>query len=304
MGLFLNILTEITLPIIALVALGWAVQPRLKFDIRTLNRLQIYMFLPIFLIHSLSSADIPLREVWPTAWFTVVQFIILTIIGWTIAAALRLPESLRPIIALTVSFPNSGNFGIPLAQLAFPDDYILHQAVIVSLHSILIVTIGYWMLVGQGMSSKALFRSLFQTPLIPSVVLGLLLKGFELPLPNIVAVPMALMSSAFVPLALFALGAQLAGNKSKMDLNTIGISIIFSMILSPVLTWGLTAGFGFTGTLEDLLIVAAAAPVGVLLAVFCAEYKNHGETASAIVFVSTILSPLFASAWILLLRLY
>ncbi len=304
MGLFLNILTEITLPIIALVALGWAVQPRLKFDVSTLNRLQIYIFLPIFLIHSLSSADIPLQEVWPTAWFTVVQFIVLTIIGWGIAAALRFPESLRPIIALTVSFPNSGNFGIPLAQLAFPADYILHQAVIVSLHSILIVTIGYWMLVGRGMSSGALSRSLFQTPLIPSVALGLVLKGLELPLPNIVTVPMALMSSAFVPLALFALGAQLAGNRSKMDLNTIGISIVFSMILSPVLTWGLAAGFGFTGTLADLLIVAAAAPVGVLLAVFCAEYKKHGETASAIVFVSTVLSPLFASGWILLLRLY
>ena len=52
------------------------------------------------------------------------------------------------------------------------------------------------------------------------------------------------------------------------------------------------------------LVVAAAAPVGVLLAVFCAEYKKHGETASAIVFVSTVLSPLFASGWILLLRLY
>jgi len=132
----------------------------------------------------------------------------------------------------------------------------------------------------------------------------LALKGFDVALPKVISVPMSLMGNAFVPLALFALGAQLAGNKSKMDLNTVGISIVFSMILSPVLTWGLAMELGFEETLFDLLIVAAAAPVGVLLAIICAEYKTHSETASAVVFISTVLSPLFATFWVLLVRVY
>ena len=53
MDLFVDILTKVTLPIIVLVALGWLLQPRLKLDIATLNRLQVYVVMPAFLIHFL-----------------------------------------------------------------------------------------------------------------------------------------------------------------------------------------------------------------------------------------------------------
>ena len=304
MNVFIEILTQITLPIIALVALGWAVQPRLAFDVGSLNRLQIYVLLPIFLIHFLSTAEIPLAEVWPTVWFTVVQFFVLTGVGWIVAILLRLPRSIRPLIALTVSFPNSGNFGIPLAQLAFPDDYILHQAVIVSLHSVLMVTAGLWILVGSGLKPREQAGTLFRTPMIPAVMIGLLLKGFEIELPQALSVPMVLNNITYGFKALFTLGAQLANTKFTLEKLPLGISVLFSMILAPALTWILTIVLKFQGELSDLLVVAAAAPVGVLLAIFCNEYKVHGQTASTIVFISTVLSPLFVTGWVLLLRLY
>ena len=65
MTLFLDILTKVTLPIITLVVLGYTLQSRLKLDIGTLNRVQVYVVMPAFLVHFLATAKIPLSAIWP-----------------------------------------------------------------------------------------------------------------------------------------------------------------------------------------------------------------------------------------------
>ena len=53
MELFIEILTRVTLPIIALAALGFCLQSWLKLDVGTLTRLQVNVVMPAFLIHFL-----------------------------------------------------------------------------------------------------------------------------------------------------------------------------------------------------------------------------------------------------------
>ena len=61
--------------------------------------------------------------------------------------------------------------------------------------------------------------------------------------------------------------------------------------------------FGVEPALTGLLVVASSAPVGILLAIFCTEYKRAPELASAVVLVTTVLSPLTVTGWILAARL-
>lgn len=304
MSLFLEILTEITLPIVALMAFGWLVQPKLKFDIQTLIRIQIYVVLPCFLIHFLSTAELPLTAVWTTAWFTVLAFIVLTAAGWLLAAAFGVPGGLRPILGLSAAFANSGNFGIPLAQLAFPPDFLLHQAVIVSLHSVLITLAGIWLLSDQTKSPLGALKTLVTSPMILAVIAGLALKGFEVRLPTVLSEPLKLMGLAYVPIALFTLGAQLSGGASAVARLPLTLATILKLVIAPALTWALALAFGIASDLTALLVVAASAPVGVLLAIFCTEYRSHPETASAAVLVTTVLSPLFVTGWLLATRLF
>jgi predicted permease len=49
--------------------------------------------------------------------------------------------------------------------------------------------------------------------------------------------------------------------------------------------------------------VAAATPVGVLITIFAAEYKTEPEFISTAVVISTALSPLIVTAWIVATRL-
>ncbi len=306
MQLFADILLSVTLPIIALVAVGYFSQKRLQLDVPSLNRLLVYVIMPAFLVHFLSSATQPISEIWPTVYFTAIQFAALMLLGWLVAKIFRLPPEYAPVFAMATVYANVGNYGIPLVKLAFPPPFILHQSVITSMMTMLIVSVGAWMLAPATGERGVLGRLkvAFETPVVPAVIVGLVLRALELRLPPLVGLPLELIGSTFPPLALLALGAQLADTgKGELAPLPMSLVLILKLLLAPALTWGLAILLAMPEDLTELYVVAAATPVGVLLALFCAEYGRQPRFVSGSVLLSTLLSPLVVTGWILLMRL-
>lgn len=305
MALFIDILTKVTLPIITLVALGWLLQPKLKLDVGTLNRVQVYVVMPAFLVHFLSTGKQPLSVVYPVAYFGIVQFLLLIPLGWLAVIILRQRATLGPMMGLGTAYANVGFFGIPVTQLAFGSEYLIYQSVLTALMAVLVCTVGVALLAPAGGSKLAKLKTAFETPLIPSVVLGLALRGFEVELPTVVSQPMQFLGSIFTPLALYTLGAQIASAKS-INFEPIPQTLILFLkfIAAPVLSWWICLVMGLPEDVTDVIVVAAATPVGVLITIFAAEYKTEPEFISTAVVVSTALSPLFVTAWVLITRLY
>jgi predicted permease len=288
MDLFVDILTRVTLPIITLVALGWALQGRLKLDVATLNRIQVYVVMPAFLIHFLSSGKQPLSVIWPVVYFGLVQFLILIPLGWLLVIVLRQRASLGPIMGLGTAYANVGFFGIPVTQLAFGSEYLIYQSVLTALMAVLVCTVGVAMLAPPGGSKFAKFRTAFETPLIPSVVIGLALRGFQVELPTVVSQPMQFLGSIFTPL----------------ELVPQTLILFLKFIAAPVITWFICRAMGMPRDVQDVIVVAAATPVGVLIAIFAAEYKRESEFISTAIVTSTALSPIFVTAWIIATRVF
>jgi len=302
-SLFIEILTTVTLPIVVLMALGWLVQRRLSLNVRTLSRLLLNVILPCALFHFLTSAELPLSDAWPAVWFTVLQFACFTAIGWAIAVLLRVQADLRPLVALALGYANSGNFGLPVAQLAFPADYLLHQTLIVSLHSIVIVPYGVLLLAQKSAGLAQSIRALFTSPMIIAVAAGVVIKGLDIEMPQVISHPIKIIAGAYIAIALLTLGAQLAETRFSMSNGPVWLGVGLKLLLAPVLTWGALLLTGFEPGLVDLLIVAAAAPVGILMAIFATEYERAPDVAGAMVLISTVLSPITVTAWIWLVRL-
>jgi malate permease and related proteins len=305
MDLFLDILNRVTLPIIALVAIGYLMQGKLKLDIGTLNRVQVYVVMPAFLIHFLATGKQPLAAIWPVFYAGVILFLFQIPLGWLTMIALRQRASLGPMMGLGTGYANVGFFGIPVAQLAFGPDYLIYMSVMTALMTILICTVGVALLAPSGGSKFGKLKTAFETPLIPSVFLGLALRGFEVEIPTVVAQPMQFLGSIFTPLALYTLGAQLAASKIVRFEWLPQIVIVFlRFMVAPVLAWTLCAYMGFPRDVADVIVVAAATPVGVLITIFAAEYNTEPEFISTAVVVTTALSPIFVTLWILATRLY
>jgi len=305
MELFQDILTKVTLPIIALVVIGYAAQPRLKLDIATLNRVQVYVVMPAFLVHFLSSGKQPISVIWPVVYFGFVQFLMLIPLGWLLVLLFRMRRSLGPMMGLGTAYANVGFFGIPVTQLAFGDDYLIYQSVLTALMAVLVCTVGVALLAPRGGSPLAKIRTAFETPLIPSVVLGLTLRGFQIELPIVVSQPMQFLGSIFTPLALYTLGAQVAASRiGRIEWGPQLLILFLKFLVAPMLTWWICMVMGLSPDLTAVIVVATSTPVGVLVTIFAAEYKTESEFISTAVVISTALSPVFVTAWILAVRLY
>lgn len=304
MDLFLDIATRVTLPIIALAALGYLLQPWLKLDIGTLTRLQVNVVMPAFLIHFLSAGKQPLDVVWLVATLAVVQFMILIPLGWLLVYVFRLRPSLGPIMGLGTAYANVGFFGIPITQLAFGTEYLLHQSVLTAMMTILMCTLGVWLLSPGSGGLWRKFRTAFETPLIPSVALGLGLRYFQVELPPVASQPLQLLGAIFTPLALYTLGAQIAAAKS-LNFEALPQTIILTLklLISPVITWWLCGVMGVPDDVMHVMVVAAATPVGVLITIFAAELKAEPEFIATATVISTALSPLTVTAWIIWVRM-
>ncbi len=304
MDLFAEILSRVTLPIVMIVALGWALQGKLKLDIGTLNRVQMYVVMPAFLVHFLASSKQPLSAIWPVFYVGVVLFLFLIPIGWLVTILFRQRASLGPMMGLGTGYANVGFFGIPVTQLAFGPDKLIYMSVMTALTTILICTVGVWLLAPAGGSRLGKLKTAFETPLIPSVMLGLALRGFDVELPVVVAQPMQFLGSIFTPLALYTLGAQIAASKIvRFEVVPQVLILLLKFLVAPAMAWALCWYMGFPREVSDVIVVAAATPVGVLITVFAAEYKTEPEFISTAVVVSTILSPLFVTGWILATRM-
>jgi predicted permease len=304
MNIFLDILTRVTLPIIALVALGWLLQPRLKLDVASLNRLQVYVVMPAFLLHFLTVGRQPLDALWPVVAVALAQFMIFIPLGWAVAIALRLPPTIGPLMGLGTAYANVGFFGIPVTQLAFGTDYLVHQSVLTALVTVMLCTVGIALIAPGDGGRFSKLRIAFETPLIPAILLALLLRAANIDLPTVVNQPLQFIGSIFTPLALYSLGAQVSDARSiRIDLIPQLAMMMLKLIVAPLLTWQFCQFIGTPKDVTSVLVVAASTPVGVLLAVFAAEYRREPEFISTAVVLSTALSPVAVTGWVLFTRL-
>ena len=285
-----------------LIAVGYLLRQRVSVDVVTLNRIVVYAVLPSFLVYNLATAPVPLASVGAAAWFTVGQFFVLLAVGWLAATAAGLSESARTVVALGTAFPNSGNYGIPLVQLAFGVAVVPQQAVMVSLHTTLLLIVGVPLLGRGEVGIGRLAREVFRTPLVPAVILGLAIKMSGLALPEPIGLPLRICGSALTPMALIALGAQLCAARPLSSTRGLGLGLVLRLGAAPLLTFVAAYFLNLPRELIELLVVGACTPVGVLLSIVAAEFGVKETLSTTLVIASTALSPLAASAALILLR--
>lgn len=298
-----EVVVGVTLPIVLLAAGGYALHKRLTFDVATLNRLLVHGAFPCFIIVTLAEARIPLAQVQGTAIFTVVQFAVLLAVGWWAARAAGLDAGSRPLVALVCAFPNGGNFGIPVIELAFGGDLVTHQVVIVSIHTVLLLLV-VPLVYAQGRTSVlGHAKALVETPMLPAVAVGLALNALDWSIPGVIRTPMHTLGQAYVGLALVSLGAQLARSGLTAPARETAAAVGLRLLAAPVLTGVAVVLLPFPPELRALLLVSTSGPAGILLAIFAVEYRAKEELASAAIFVSTLLAPLVVTAALVAVRL-
>ena len=119
----------------------------------------------------------------------------------------------------------------------------------------------------------------------------------------LVSQPLQLLGLIFTPLALYTLGAQIrAAGAMRFELVPQTIILLLKLLIAPLLTLYLCQALKIPPDVTAVVVVAAATPVGVLLTIFAAEFKSEPEFISAAAVITTALSPLTVTAWIIAMQ--
>jgi hypothetical protein len=211
---------------------------------------------------------------------------VLAIASYLAVGALALKAgglSLRTYLP-SLSFPNAGNLGLPLALYAAGQEGLNDAIIIFSIISIANMTVGQLLAAGKGS-----WRRAARSPIIPAVALGIGCAYFSVKLPLWASNTLSLLSSLTIPLMLLMLGTSLARihvtgfpRAAALSCLRIGMGTVAGFVLA--------AAFGFTGPERVAFVLQCAMPVAVYNYLFAQMYDNDPEDVASLVIVSTVFS--------------
>lgn len=305
--LLFQIITEVCLPLFAVVGLGWFMDRRFGLNLETLVKLNIYVLVPCFIFTRLMDTPMSGHEAGRIMLSTALMVLGCGLLASIASRALGLDHTTRRSLALASMFPNSGNFGLPLVALAFGHAAASVQVYVLVVVNVSTFTVGLFLASGTAGGAGGHRRALLSTlrqPAIYAVAAAALCKAMNLPVQKITALwqPMNMMAGALVGVALFTLGTQLSKTRPTGLTRPLGAALAIRLAAGPLLAWGLSSVLEFPPPVAAVLILSAGSPTAVNTALLAHEFGGNAPFATASVYYSTLTSLLSTSISLAVLR--
>ena len=293
----LTIFKDIILPIFIVMAIGFILQKKFTMDISTLSKLNIYFVVPAFIFVKLYSTQFTASLFGKVLLFFILLVIILYAISTLFAKILGLDRGKKTAFTNSTMFFNSGNYGVPVNELAFKGDPFAMsiQVIVLTLQNILTFSYGIFALQSVNNSKWKAMIGYFKMPVLYAMGAGLICNALNIQVPSVILVPANMIANAMIGLALLTLGAQVARIQFKAALSAVYSSLTIRLIISPIIALFIIWLFRVDGMTAQALLIASAMPTSVNSAVIAEEYKNYPEFAAQVVLFSTIISAFTVS---------
>lgn len=255
---------------------------------RSLANLLLYVVLPCVVVKSfcVDRADKSLTE------FLVSLLAAAAVLLLAMAAA-HLFFRRSPIDDFGAAFSNAGFMGFPLVTAVLGSDAIFYAAGYVALLNVMQWTYGQALISGDRSFLSSV--SVLKNPIVLSLVVGLILFLFQIPLPSLVTDALGTLAGLNTPLAMVILGVYLAQTDILTLFTDPHLYLVSAarLLLIPILTMiALQFLPGRYEAIATTLLIVAGAPVGSNVAVYAQKLGKDYAYAVRIVCLSTILSIL------------
>lgn len=301
---FWSVFTHVLLPILVMVGFGWLIHRRSRLDLKSLVKLNIYLFVPAFIfvhvVDSNLSGSAAARIMGFTASIIASMFLLSALVG----RLMKYEAGHTRALQLATMFYNSGNYGIPLMALAYPGAGPLLQVFIVLTQNICTFTVGLALAASTHRSGWRLALPMLRQVSLWAVLSAFLVRIFHLPVQEVkwLWVPLHYVSEALVAFALITLGVQLSQTKARQSLPRLGWALGLRLLVAPLIAAALVPVFGFKGLDATIMIVSSSFPTAVNTALIAHEFNADSQFAAAVVFYSTLLSMITVTVLIAVLR--
>ena len=287
---------------------------------RVLSNAALYIFIPALLLRTTARLDfaaLPWRTV--GAFFVPAVALLLLVYGWQRwrGAAQQVGAAAPAVRAISASFGNSVQLGIPLAAALFGEVGLAIHVALISLHALVLLSLATALAEldvasaahRAGAATSGLSATLLTTlrntvihPVMLPVLLGLAWNAGGLGLNPVVDETLLVLGSAVVPVCLVLIGLSLAYYGVRGHLRgALGLSALKLLALPGLVLVVAHWGFGLAGVPLGVLVVMAALPVGSNPLVFAQRYDTLKGEATAAIVVSTLAFVVSLTGWLAVL---
>lgn len=262
-----------------------------------LGRLVFFVATPALLFDTLATSDLsaifsPTLAVASTTAFAVGALYVVVAKIW-----LQRPLPELTIGALSSSYVNSANLGIPIAVFVLGDvsyvaPLLLFQIVVYSPIALSILDIST---LRGGASRWETISTPFKNPIVLAGAAGLVLAVTGWTLPEALMQPFHLVGGASVPGALIAFGLSLYGvrvlEKGTSPRRDVALASVLKIVVQPVLAYLVAHHLlGLGGHELFAIVVVSTLPTAQNVFVYASRYRRGAILARDSAFVTTLAS--------------
>jgi malate permease and related proteins len=280
------------LPIILLGSAGFLLGKVLHVDPRGLGRVVFYVFSPVLIFDLMLKNQLKLNEAASVIAFTVTIVLLVGVLTYILGRILKVERTALISIIITSMFANTGNYGLPLVSFAFGERALSYAGIYFVTTTLLFYSLGVLLASLGHMNFKEAMLGLFRVPMLYAVALALVVNSLQIELPLALQRAVDIGAGGAIPVMLVLLGLQMTQVEFSKNLRALQLSVSMRLLIAPALALLLAAWFGIQGFARQGAVTQASMPSMVSATVLAAEYHLDSKLIAAVVFVSTVLSPL------------
>jgi len=232
-------------------------------------------------------------------FYTMLIFVLLMFASTGISRLFKYERSKEKAFINAITLRNTGNYGIPLITLLYAgaeNDYALsiHMIVVIT-STVLMYTIGLYNASSGKYSGTAALKNIRGIPTMYMILIAGGLRLLSIDMPEYLLSPVVFLSKGVVPVALLALGAQLAQSKFSVGDVSVYVANAIRLLASPLLALLLCRIMQMDAVTTQVLVIGAATPTAVNSLLLAVEFDGDANYASQTIFLSTLLSAVTIS---------
>lgn len=303
------------LPVVLLIALGWALA-RFRFlgagFMADLNKLTFYVALPAFILRSMTEVQVPAGPAWRLFLLllvcTIVAVVLAPLLAWLVGAR----RSSWGSVAQAAYRGNLAYGGLPILTYSLVGENPDTKLAILGLGLLVFapLTASYNLLAVLCLQSGASWRdwagwkrtliSIATNPLLLSCLAGFALAvgGFRFPGPLHQA--LTALGGVALPVALLCIGGAFTHIDFQGRYRSIWVAVGIKILVLPVLAWLGCAFLGIEGFERRIVLLFAAVPTAATAYTMAKEMHGDEVVTSAAIALSTLLAffSLTAVLWL------
>ncbi|MBB3142352.1 AEC family transporter [Halomonas organivorans] len=267
------------LPVFLIAGCGTLYGRYRRPDIRSLNTLNMELFVPLLVFAVLADREAPLTDYASLALAGLVVVLGSGLLLWPLVRLLGLETKtfLPPMM-----FNNAGNMGVPLIVLAFGEQALPAAVVLFIVEMLLHFSVGLYML-----DPRTPLWRLLRMPIVLASLAGLGVNLAGVSLPGWLLEAMNMLGGVCIPLLLFALGVRMLDIDFD-DWRSGVLGAVLCPLSGLLLAWPLIAWLDLSGVAAASLWVFAALPPAVLNYLVAEQYRQQPHRVASLVLIGNL----------------